>query len=94
MRRYNNPRTAEGNGPEPLAGRKWRTMASLDQFVGKCIVLDTSGPLVYIGLLEACDERGYWLTDADVHDRSDGHSTKEKYINDAPPAGIARGRAR
>lgn len=58
-------------------------MASLDQFVGHCVVLDTSGPLIYIGLLEAYDERGYWLTDADVHDRSDGHSTKEKYINDA-----------
>ena len=58
-------------------------MASLDQFVGHCVVLDTSGPLIYIGLLEAYDERGYWLTDADVHDRSDGHSTNEKYIHDA-----------
>ena len=56
---------------------------SLDQFVDRCVVLDTQGPLVYIGLLTAIDERGYWLADADVHDRDEGHSTKEKYINDA-----------
>lgn len=56
---------------------------SLGQFVGRCVVLDTQGPLVYIGLLEAYDDRGYWLTRADVHDRSEGHSTKEKYVNDA-----------
>ncbi len=56
---------------------------SLDQFVGQCVVLDTQGPLVYIGLLVARDERGYWLSEADVHDRDEGHSTKEKYVNDA-----------
>ncbi len=56
---------------------------SLTQFVGRCVVLDTQGPLVYIGLLVARDDRGYWLTDADVHDRDEGHSTKEKYVNDA-----------
>ncbi len=55
----------------------------LERFVGRCVVLDTQGSLVYIGRLEACDERGYWLTRADVHDRNEGHSTKEEYINDA-----------
>lgn len=47
------------------------------------IVLDTAGPMVYIGTLEALDERGYWLCDADVHDRTEGHSTKEQYISEA-----------
>ena len=56
---------------------------TLDQFVGRCIVLDTQGPLIYIGRLEAHDERGYWLVKVDVHDRDEGHSTKEKYVNDA-----------
>lgn len=56
---------------------------SLDCFVGRCVVLDTQGPLVYIGRLDAYDERGYWLAQADVHDRGEGHSTKERYINDA-----------
>jgi hypothetical protein len=56
---------------------------SIEQFVGRCIVLDTQGPLVYIGQLEAVEDRGYWLSDVDVHDRNEGHSTKEKYVNDA-----------
>jgi hypothetical protein len=46
-------------------------------------VLDTPGPMIYIGRLEAHDERGYWLLDVDVHDRSDGHSTKEKYVSES-----------
>jgi hypothetical protein len=60
-----------------------RAVNSLAGLVGRCVVLDTQGPLIYIGRLEAQDKRGYWLTRADVHDRSEGHSTKEKYIIDA-----------
>lgn len=56
---------------------------SLDDFVNRRVVIDTQGPLIYIGLLEAHDERGYWLLDADVHDRNDGHSGKEVYVNQA-----------
>ena len=56
---------------------------ALADFLGRRVVLDTQGPLMYIGQLEALDDRGYWLTEADVRDRSDGHSTKEEYINDA-----------
>lgn len=58
-------------------------MPGLDDFVGQPVVLNTQGPLVYIGQLAACDERGYWLADADVHDRTEGHSTNEQYVNDA-----------
>ena len=58
-------------------------MPSLDDFLGRCVVLDTQGPRVYLGQLEAYDERGYWLPDADVHDRDEGHSTNEQYVNDA-----------
>ncbi len=56
---------------------------SLDMFVGQRVVLDTPGPLIYIGRLEAHDERGYWLSDADMHDRTEGHSTKEEYVSEA-----------
>ena len=55
---------------------------SLGMFVGQRVVLDTAGPMIYTGRLEACDERGYWLLDADVHDRTDGHSTKEEYVSE------------
>ena len=54
---------------------------SLDSYLNRRVVLDTQGPLTYIGLLEAYDDRGYWLAEADVHDRHDGHSTKEAYIS-------------
>ncbi len=56
---------------------------TLEQLVGRCVVLDTSGPLVYIGRLEVLDERGYWLVEADLYDRNEGHSTKDRYVNDA-----------
>lgn len=56
---------------------------SLEQYLGQRVVLDTSGPLLYIGRLEQFDETGYWLAAADVHDRSEGHSTKEVYVSDA-----------
>lgn len=56
---------------------------SLADFVNRRVVLDTSSPMIYIGLLEAQDDRGYWLREADVHDRTDGHSTKEEYISES-----------
>lgn len=56
---------------------------SLDQFLNQRVVLDTQGPMIYIGTLAGYNERGYWLLDADVHDRSDGHSPKEVYVNEA-----------
>jgi hypothetical protein len=56
---------------------------SLDMFVGQRVVLDTAGPLIYIGKLEAHDQRGYWLSDADMHDRTEGHSTKEQYVSES-----------
>lgn len=56
---------------------------SLDEFLGRRVVLDTAGTLVYLGQLIAFDEHGYWLVDADVHDRDEGHSSNEKYVNDA-----------
>lgn len=56
---------------------------TLDNLIGRRVVLDTAGPMIYIGNLEAHDSRGYWLRDVDVHDRTDGHSTKEEYVNEA-----------
>lgn len=55
---------------------------SLDVFLNQRVVLDTQGPMIYIGTLAGYSDRGYWLADADVHDRSDGHSSKEVYVNE------------
>ena len=56
---------------------------TLESLRGRRVVLDTQGALIYIGRLAMLDERGYWLVDADVHDRNDGHSNKEFYISQA-----------
>lgn len=56
---------------------------SLQRYIDRRVVLDTQGPLIFIGTLRALDPTGYWLADADVHDRNDGHSSKEVYINNA-----------
>jgi hypothetical protein len=58
-------------------------MPSLHEYLGQRVVLDTASPTIYIGYLEAFDDGGFWLKDADVHDRSDGYSTKEEYINES-----------
>lgn len=59
------------------------TAFRLESYLRRRVVLDTQGPLLFIGTLASFDERGFWLLDADVHDRNDGHSTKEVYISNA-----------
>lgn len=56
---------------------------SLDRYLNRRVVLDTDSPVVYIGMLRSVDELGIWLSDADMHDRSDGHSTKEEYVSES-----------
>lgn len=55
---------------------------TLSALLGRCVVLDTQGPMIYIGRLEGADSHGYWLADADVHSRDEGHATNEQYVND------------
>lgn len=59
---------------------------SLDDYLQERVVCDTQGPLIYIGVLNQWDEVGYWLSEVEVHDRSDGHSTKELFLFDASSA--------
>lgn len=56
---------------------------SLDRLLKHQVVLDTAGPIVYLGTLEAILPEGFWLTDADIRDGSEGHVTKERYISEA-----------
>ncbi|RMF86110.1 MAG: hypothetical protein D6744_00295 [Planctomycetota bacterium] len=56
---------------------------SLDALIGRRVVLDTASSLIYIGELRAVEEAGFWLVDADLHDRNEGHSTKEEYVSEA-----------
>lgn len=60
----------------------------LDDLVGCEVVLDTAGSIVYLGKLKGYDERGFWLEDADLHNASEGHATREQYIAESARDGI------
>jgi len=64
------------------------------EWIGQDVVLDTAGPMVYLGRLVNCSASGFWLEDADVHNQNDGHATKEQYILEASEAGIRINRKR
>jgi hypothetical protein len=66
----------------------------LIEWIGRQVVLDTAGPVVYLGTLERIHQEGYWLTDADVHDRNDGQASKELYVLEAGLHGIRANRRR
>lgn len=71
-----------------------RKSASLNALVGREVVLDTAGPIMFLGTLEEVRPDGYWLTDADIRDRSEGHDTKEHYACEAKLEGIRANRRR
>ena len=58
------------------------------------IVLDTAGPVLYLGVLKEIAAGGFWLEDVDVHDCRDGHATKEVYLIEAVQNGITPNRKR
>lgn len=66
----------------------------LDNLIGHDVVLDTAGPLVYLGRLESCDAVGFWLTEADVHNSDDGHAPREQYIAESARDGVRVNRNR
>ena len=68
--------------------------SELSEWIGRQVVLDTAGPIVYIGTLEQINREGYWLTDADVHDRNDGQASKELYVLEVSLHGIRANRSR
>ena len=68
---------------------------SLSCLLGCPVVMDTAGPAVYLGVLSEILHDGYWLTDADLRDQSEGgHITKEQYVCEARRLGIHPNRRR
>ena len=63
-------------------------------YIEKSVVLDTTSAYIYIGKLVRADERWLELVDVDVHDSSEGHSTKEKYVMEARKFGVKSNRKR
>jgi hypothetical protein len=68
--------------------------SSLESLVGHLVVLDTAGPVTFLGTLKEVCHDGFWLEDADLRDRSEGHDTKEQYICKARNSGIRTNRKR
>lgn len=58
------------------------------------IVLDVSGPYVYLGRLTGGDEKFLSLENADVHDLRDTATTREEYVLSARQHGLAPNRVR
>jgi hypothetical protein len=67
---------------------------SLDNLIGKEVVLDTEGPMVFIGRLASYDTDGFWLEQADVHNCNDGHAQREQYVAESARDGVRVNRAR
>ena len=68
--------------------------AILLDLVGRQVVLDTCGPILYIGTLRAVATDGFSLENADMHDCRDGHASKEQYLMESRTAGIRANRQR
>ena len=66
---------------------------ALEGYIGKDVVLDTSAPIVYVGRLHAADAHFFLLRDVDVHDMTEGRTTKERYVLEARKYGVRKNRA-
>ena len=70
------------------------TPDTLKDFIGKEVVLDTKGPLVFIGRLASADDVAFVLEDADVHDAAELPKRKEVYVLEAKKHGVKANRRR
>ena len=64
----------------------------LQQFLKKKILLDTRSSWIFIGILEAVTNHCAVLSDVDVHDSRDSHTTKEVYALESKVTGIKANR--
>jgi len=58
----------------------------------KKIVVDTRSSWIYIGVLKKVMDNCLVLSDVDVHDNRDVHSSKEKYVLDSKKTGVKSNR--
>jgi hypothetical protein len=58
------------------------------------VVLDTQGPLIYIGTLELATSAFIQLRDVDVHDTNDARATKDLYLIESRHLGVRVNRSK
>jgi len=61
----------------------------LERMLNEQVVLDTDGPIVYIGTLVEISPSTFVLKNADMHDCRDGHAGREHYLAEIRRDGIA-----
>ncbi len=62
------------------------------KWTGQVVVVDTTSSYVYLGTLAEVQDHFVVLTGVDAHDRSEGSSTKEKYVMEAKRFGVKANR--
>jgi hypothetical protein len=55
---------------------------------GITVVIETNGPLTYVGRYDSEDERGVLILDVGVHDAAAGPGSKEEYVRKSAKFGI------
>jgi len=60
----------------------------LHAYLEQTVILDTQGPLIYIGTLRGVTEAYLVLHDADVHDSNDSRATKDLYLAETRTLGV------
>lgn len=60
----------------------------IKSLLNKEVVIDTDSSMCYIGKLVDISDDVWVIQDADIYDRNEGLSSKEKYINDIRKHGI------
>lgn len=61
---------------------------------GITVVVDTSGPQVWVGRCDDIDDDGVILLDADVHQDGEGGRSKQDYVQQAAAYGVWKKHAR
>lgn len=66
--------------------------SSIESFVGKSVVIDTTSPIVYIGKLTSVSDDTLKLEEVDVHDMRETGTGKDLYLINAKKHGVKMNR--
>lgn len=67
---------------------------AFEELVGELVVVDTDGPVLYLGRLAAVGEESLTLEDVDVHNLGDSATGRDKYVIEARRLGVRPNRRR
>ena len=60
----------------------------LEALVGQQVVVDTTGPYLYIGVLKKLSANAVLLADVDVHDSAESSTSNDLYLIEALKHGV------